>query len=36
MARYELPTLPREEDVPEGEILAGKYRVERVMGAGRA
>ena len=34
MARYELPTLPREEDVKEGEILAGKYRVERVMGAG--
>jgi serine/threonine-protein kinase len=34
MARYELPTLPREEDVPEGEILAGRYRVERVMGAG--
>jgi serine/threonine-protein kinase len=34
MARYELPTLPREEDVKAGEILAGKYRVERVMGAG--
>ena len=34
MARYQLPTLPREEDVPEGEILAGKYRVERVLGAG--
>jgi serine/threonine protein kinase len=26
--------MPREEDVPEGEILAGKYRVERVLGAG--
>jgi len=34
MARYELPTLPREEDVKVGEILAGKYRAERVMGAG--
>lgn len=34
MARCELPTLPREEDVKEGESLAGKYRAERVMGAG--
>ena len=34
MARYEIPTLPREEDVPEGEILAGKYRAARVLGAG--
>ena len=34
MARYEVPAGPREEDVPEGEILAGKYRVERVLGAG--
>lgn len=25
---------PREDDVPEGTILAGKYRVERVLGAG--
>jgi len=34
MARYEIPALPREEDVKEGEILAGKYRVNRPMGAG--
>jgi serine/threonine-protein kinase len=34
MARYQVPTGPREEDVPEGEILAGKYRAERVLGAG--
>jgi eukaryotic-like serine/threonine-protein kinase len=34
MANFQLPTRPREEDVPEGEVLAGKYRVERVLGAG--
>jgi len=34
MAVFQLPTRPREEDVPEGEILAGKYRVEQVLGAG--
>ena len=34
MARYVVPTLPREEDVKVGDILAGKYRAERVMGAG--
>jgi serine/threonine protein kinase len=34
MASYQLPVGPREEDVPEGEILGGKYRVERVLGAG--
>ena len=25
---------PREDEIPEGEILAGKYRAERVLGAG--
>ena len=34
MARYQLPVGPREEDVRQGEILAGKYRAERVLGAG--
>jgi eukaryotic-like serine/threonine-protein kinase len=34
MASFFYTTGPREEDVPEGEILAGKYRVERVLGAG--
>jgi serine/threonine protein kinase len=34
MAIFELPTRPREDDVPAGEILAGKYRVEKVLGAG--
>jgi serine/threonine-protein kinase len=33
MALFPLSTRP-EEDVPAGEILAGKYRVERVLGAG--
>jgi serine/threonine-protein kinase len=31
---FPFSTLPHEEDVPKGEILAGKYRVERVLGAG--
>jgi serine/threonine protein kinase len=34
MAGFELTTGPREEDVPQGTILADKYRVERVLGAG--
>jgi len=34
MANSQFPTGPREEDMPEGESLAGKYRVERVLGAG--
>jgi len=34
MAKFPFPTPPREDEVPEGEILAGKYRVERVLGAG--
>jgi serine/threonine-protein kinase len=34
MAIFRLPTPPREDEVPVGEILAGKYRVERVLGAG--
>jgi len=34
MARYSLPTGPREEEVPEGALLAGKYRAQRVLGAG--
>jgi serine/threonine-protein kinase len=34
MASFLFTAGPREEDVPEGEILAGKYRVERVLGAG--
>jgi eukaryotic-like serine/threonine-protein kinase len=34
MASFQFTTGPREEEVPEGEILAGKYRVERVLGAG--
>jgi eukaryotic-like serine/threonine-protein kinase len=34
MAIFQLPTGSSEQNVPEGEILAGKYRVERVLGAG--
>ncbi len=34
MALFQLPTVRREDDVPAGEILAAKYRVERVLGAG--
>jgi serine/threonine protein kinase len=34
MAKFQVPIRPREEDVPAGEILAGKYRAERVIGAG--
>ena len=34
MPIFQWPTGPREEDIPEGEILAQKYRVERVLGAG--
>ncbi|MBN2574865.1 MAG: serine/threonine protein kinase [Deltaproteobacteria bacterium] len=34
MAIFQLPTGSSEQDVPEGEILAGKYRAERVLGAG--
>jgi eukaryotic-like serine/threonine-protein kinase len=34
MASFHFTLGPREEDVPEGELLAGKYRVERVLGAG--
>ena len=34
MGIYQLPSRPREDEIPEGEILAGKYRVERVLGAG--
>lgn len=34
MAIFQMPTIRREDDVPEGEILAGQYRVERVLGAG--
>jgi serine/threonine-protein kinase len=29
-----MPTIRREDDVPEGEVLANQYRVERVLGAG--
>ena len=34
MAGFQFITGPREEDVPKGEILAGKYQVEGVLGAG--
>ncbi len=34
MASFQFTAGPREEDVPAGEILAGKYRVESVIGAG--
>jgi serine/threonine protein kinase len=34
MPKFPFPTPPREDDVPVGEILAGRYRVERVLGAG--
>ncbi len=34
MASYQLPSRPQEEDVPVGEVLAGKYLVEKVLGAG--
>jgi eukaryotic-like serine/threonine-protein kinase len=34
MARYLVPTAPPDDAVPTGEILAGKYCVERVVGAG--
>lgn len=34
MASFQFTAGSREEDVPEGEILAGKYRVERVLGSG--
>jgi serine/threonine protein kinase len=34
MASFQFTTGPREEDIPVGELLAGKYRVERVLGAG--
>jgi eukaryotic-like serine/threonine-protein kinase len=34
MDRYQVASGPSEEHVPAGEILAGKYRAERVMGAG--
>jgi len=34
MASFYFTTGPGEEDVPVGDILAGKYRVERVLGAG--
>jgi eukaryotic-like serine/threonine-protein kinase len=34
MPIFQLPTRSLDEDVPEGEILADKYRVERVLGAG--
>jgi eukaryotic-like serine/threonine-protein kinase len=34
MASFQFTTGPREEDIPVGEILAGKYQVERVLGAG--
>lgn len=34
MAVFHFPGGSREEEVPAGEILAGKYRVERVVGAG--
>jgi eukaryotic-like serine/threonine-protein kinase len=34
MARINFTTGPGEEDVPVGEVLADKYRVERVLGSG--
>jgi eukaryotic-like serine/threonine-protein kinase len=34
MATFQLPTRPREDDLPAGEVLAGKYRVDRVLGSG--
>ena len=34
MSSYQISVGPREEDVPHGEIFAGKYRAERVLGAG--
>jgi serine/threonine protein kinase len=34
MAGFRVPSRPREEDVPAGEILAGKYRALRVIGSG--
>jgi serine/threonine protein kinase len=34
MPIYQLPTRPREDEIPAGEVLAGKYRVDRVLGAG--
>jgi eukaryotic-like serine/threonine-protein kinase len=34
MAILQFPTRPREDEMPEGEVLAGKYRVERVLGSG--
>lgn len=34
MAGFQFVAGPREEDIPEGEVLAGKYRVECVLGAG--
>jgi serine/threonine protein kinase len=34
MARFELTSGPREDDIPEGTLLAGRYRAECVLGAG--
>jgi len=34
MPIFQMPARTREEEIPEGEILAGKYRVTRVIGAG--
>jgi eukaryotic-like serine/threonine-protein kinase len=34
MASFHFTVGPREEEMPDGEVLAGKYRVERVLGAG--
>jgi serine/threonine protein kinase len=34
MATFQLPTGPGEEVVPDGTLLAGQYRAERVLGAG--
>jgi serine/threonine-protein kinase len=34
MSSYQIPIGPREDDVPQGEILASNYRAESVLGSG--